>query len=477
MSIKIRGRKFQYRFMIAGIDYSGTYNGCRIPENASPKEIAVLKKQAEKFEAEEVARISRQINELKEVERDIRKNKSVIALIENYKYELTGGNPIRLDEAFELAAQKPSKRVSKSSYAALKKIYWHDFYQYMAQIYPDVTDISHVRRLHCEAYVKYLTDNGRFVKERCYSLKLGNKIRKINYTSHYKISAKTIKEIVVVCRGVFNRLKEDAGLITNPWNDVILPAEDRTSREIYTSAEIEKIAHGISGDPLSMRKVYSGSPDSFDAWCGYARFCRPLFLIGSSGWSEVDICTMTWKDVNWKARLIQSNRSKTGADMILFFTPEIEKLLRSLTQNGEYVFPEHAEIYLRRSGSTSYRVIKFLRGLGVTTSVKVAPDRRKMSVKDHHSLRHSYCTQADRANIPVNVRMKLVGHKTVQMAEHYANHNNLDDLREAAQRMPSILPTGQTDNTQRNQLANLAYTLPPEMIDHILTLANQPKSD
>lgn len=180
-----------------------------------------------------------------------------------------------------------------------------------------------------------------------------------------------------------------------------------------------------------MRNVYQGQSDQFDHWCQYARFCRPLFLIGASGWPEIDICTMTWDNVDRKAQAIIRNRSKTGANMVLFFTPDIEKLLRFQPQTGQYVFPEHAEMYLRHSGCVSYRVIKFLKGLGITTSIQI-PERRVASVKDHHSLRHSYCILANKARIPVSVRMKLAGHKTVAMAEHYANHNDLDDLREAA---------------------------------------------
>lgn len=108
MSIKIRSKKFHYRFMVAGVSYSGICKGCEIPPGASAREIATLKKRAEHFEASERARIRRENEELKEVERDIRRNKTVVALVENCKYELTGGHPVLLDEAFELAALKPS---------------------------------------------------------------------------------------------------------------------------------------------------------------------------------------------------------------------------------------------------------------------------------------------------------------------------------------------------------------------------------
>ena len=107
MSIKIRSKKFHYRFMVAGVSYSGICKGCEIPPGASAREIATLKKRAEHFEASERTRILRENEEQKEIERDIRRNKTVVALVENCKYELTGGHPVLLDEAFELAAQKP----------------------------------------------------------------------------------------------------------------------------------------------------------------------------------------------------------------------------------------------------------------------------------------------------------------------------------------------------------------------------------
>ena len=45
---------------------------------------------------------------------------------------------------------------------------------------------------------------------------------------------------------------EDAGLIVNPWNEVILPEEESTPRRIYTQEEIARIAEGISEDPQRM---------------------------------------------------------------------------------------------------------------------------------------------------------------------------------------------------------------------------------
>ncbi len=162
--------------------------------------------------------------------------------------------------------------------------------------------------------------------------------REVCYHSRYRISAKTIKEIVCVCRGIFTRLMEDAGLIVSPWSEVILPEEESTPRRIYTQEEIARIAEGISEDPQRMRNVYQGQSDQFDHWCQYARFCRPLFLIGASGWPEVDICTMTCDNVDRKAQAIIRNRSKTGAYGSVFY-PRYRKTASVSAANRSICLP------------------------------------------------------------------------------------------------------------------------------------------
>ena len=147
MSVRQRGSSYQYRFTLDGKAYSGACKGCTSKRSAELYEASVR---------EELANIHRQ--------------KTVTALVENYKFELTGGKPITLPEAFKLAAAKPSKRKATSSYARLREVYWNDFVQYLSKFNPEVVDLSQIRRLHCENYVSYLIENGRFVREVAFTL-------------------------------------------------------------------------------------------------------------------------------------------------------------------------------------------------------------------------------------------------------------------------------------------------------------------
>ena len=73
-------KEYHYKFMKDGTTYSGVCKGC------------TTKRDAEVFEKDIKAKIT-----------ELSKQKSVKALVENYKNVLTGGTEIKLSEAFEMA--------------------------------------------------------------------------------------------------------------------------------------------------------------------------------------------------------------------------------------------------------------------------------------------------------------------------------------------------------------------------------------
>ncbi|WP_302811917.1 hypothetical protein, partial [Victivallis vadensis] len=72
---------------------------------------------------------------------------------------------------------------------------------------------------------------------------------------------------------IFTKLAEDAGLVMNPWANVITPEWKQTDREIFSEPELALIKRAIfRDDELS-------------------EFCRPLFLVAAvTGLTEGDIC-------------------------------------------------------------------------------------------------------------------------------------------------------------------------------------------
>ena len=426
MSVLKRGDHWHYRFMLAGTIHSGPCTGCTNFTQASKFEAAKRKEAAEERER------------LEETEKDIRRNRTVKALVENYRRELSGGSLIALDDAYALAAAKPSRREAGALYAALRETYWKDFTAFLKATDPDVGDLSAVRRSHCEEYVRRLADEGRFLEPK-------------------RISPKTIREIVSACKWVLSRLEEDAGVLHNPWNGVVLPAPEPVKREVFTMDELKLIWDGLQRDT----------------------FCLPLFIVAAnSGLTEGDICTLKWSDLDFAGGMLRRDRNKTGVPIVLPLLPELTRYLASLPRTDEYVLPKHAAMYLSNRTSVSYRVKQFLEGLGIKTTLE-RPGMQAVSIKDLHSMRHLFAYRAKKAGIPESTIQKMVGHAVLEMTRHYADHDTDEDLRAQIKKLPALfVGDGESESDEsadRRKLAEMLPGLPIGVIRRWLAELAQPR--
>ena len=101
---KRTGGAWYYEFMYRGKRYYGT---C---------ERAASKREAEAFE-----------KAVREKAAQAAGLKSVKALYETFREDLTGGKKIGLDDAFELSLKKPRKRTPAEKKLSLKRGVWRDF--------------------------------------------------------------------------------------------------------------------------------------------------------------------------------------------------------------------------------------------------------------------------------------------------------------------------------------------------------------
>ena len=117
--------------------------------------------------------------------------------------------------------------------------------------------------------------------------------------------------------------------------------------------------------------------------------------------------------------MIFRKRRKTQADLAIPILSTLEHYLRSLPRESEYVFPLHAEMYLKDASLISYRIKRFLEGLNIRT-VKEFENRKAISIKDLHSMRHVFCYYAGQVGISLAVVQSIVGHMTQEMTKHYS---------------------------------------------------------
>lgn len=404
MSVIQRNNRWYYRFKQLKKEYNGVCINC------------ASKKEAEAYEA----KIRKEVEVL-------RHHKTVASLVEDYKMELSGGEPIALKEAFAMALAKPSKHVRTEKVLTQKKARWDDFRKFMESTYPEIEHLAQVRKPHCEAYVSYLINNGRFDKSITFFVPpkvetrgLRRRVtepRIVSYDTSHKITGRTIKDYAAEIKWVFNSLAEEAGVVRNPMDGVIIPVSEAIDREIFTEDELALIRDNLRFDD----------------------FCRPLFTVAAmTGLTEGDICTLKWSEICTLEKVIRRRRRKTGVLLEVPLTEALLRFLRSYPKVGEYVFPEHAATYLKRSSDVSRRIKSFLNRLGIENTKKVE-GHRAVSTKDLHSMRHVFCFYAGQAGIPITTVQSIVGHMTPEMTRHYSRHDSVASKQKAIEKLPVFL--------------------------------------
>ncbi len=397
-------REYHYRFMKGGKLFFGVCEGC------------FDKADALAFESR-----------LKKTASELVKQKSVKALVENFRSELAGGDKILLADAFRAAMSKPRRRGASEGFMRQKESRFRDFAQFMKDRHPDVKFVGDVTERHAEEYMIQLRTNGRHCKrvESCNG---------VSYSANLeRLSPATLNRNLAELRSIFAALKKQCGMIENPFDGIPPVQETMETRDAFTESELEEI-------------LAKAPP-----------FVKAIFIVGFfTAFREGDIATLRWSEVLWEQGVIRKKLLKTrhssGAVVEVPILPPLAAFLRAQEgADAEYVLPEHAKMYRENPSGISYRVKKFLeKDLGIATTKRIAGRSRAASVKDVHSLRHTFCYFAGVAGVPLVVVQNIVGHMTPEMTAHYTAHADRDTKREKMAALPvfrSLLTETRQANT------------------------------
>ena len=388
--------EFHYRFMKGGKLFFGVCQGC-FDEAA-----------AKKFEADLKNKVSQLENQ-----------KTVKAIVENFRDELACGDKILLKDVFDVIAKKPKRRTMSEKQRTSKESRFNDFVAFMKSKHPDVKYINDVTSTHAEEYITRLRSQGRFNKTVSSSQ---GKYKSRNT----QLSPATLNRFLDELKSTFASLMKQTGMLENPFADIESILETSETREAFTEQELELI-------------LKTAPP-----------FIRAIFVVGFfTALREGDISTLRWSDVLWEHGVIRRKLLKTGAVVEIPIMPPLAEFLKQQMGNDEeYVLPEHAAMYFENSVGISYRVKKFLEDSGIKTTKKVPGRSRAVSIKDVHSLRHTFCYFAGVAGIPLVVVQSIVGHMTPEMTAHYTSHADRKTKREKLAALPCFKAL--TNGVERN---------------------------
>lgn len=415
MAVCLRGKKWWYNFVVKGKKYQGALEG--VDNEPDARKAAKAKKRM-------IEKASDQ--------------KSVQALIDNFRMELSGSRTILLEDAWQLAAQKPAKKTASESWLKAKEGCWKDFAAFIAATHPEAKAVTDITVPMAEEYVSHIRSKGRFVKT------IGNRTGRSAYANkNENLSTRTKNGMVENISGVFKALKSEIGN-HNPFSDIPKLQNIEVERAVFSLDEIQRILNG--DDSVAV----------------------PIFRIALyTGLREGDICNLEWRQIDFANRMIARHQNKTRKDVKIPMMPQICEYLSSLPQTSQYVLPDIQKIYASNRSTISRRIKKYLRKIGIETNQKT--DRsRKSSVKDLHSCRHTFCWLAGQAGIPLPTVQAIVGHMTPTMTEHYAAHVTDAQKKAQIEALAAILPS--QGSNLRCVLMDLAASIPDDRVDEAIRL-------
>jgi integrase len=418
---------------MSGTIYSGVCEDCEIKEKAAA------------FENSERDIIRGSL----EYGRKVKKAQKIAAHVRETVLAGVAGKKIPLADAFEIASKKPRKKTPGEDYQKQKCSHWRDFISYIASEHSTVKYISDVETIHAEGYIGYIRESGRFDKE----VKNGGVAGE--YTRNYNLSAASANLMLTTLKETFKLLKKDTGMEENPFSGIEKADNSgAAAREIFTEDELNKIF------------------DNAD------EFLYPIFRIGlETALREGDVCLLKWANVNLFNKTIQKKTRKTGAPIEIPMLKELYDYmleLKQLSNGSEYVLPAQAELYLKSRTTLCNKIKIFLKNIGIQTTAKAEGRDRLVSVKDFHSLRHTFCYIAGKKGIPLSIVQAIVGHMTPEMTQHYQKHADLADKRKALEQMPDFMRGGVSSallvagNSKKDRIIKLMENATEDQLDKIL---------
>jgi len=290
---------------------------------------------------------------------------------------------------------------------------------------------------------------------------------------------------------VFKVLKHEADIGSNPWESITRLKDVPQSRRELTSDELAVVVHTASGE------------------------LHTLFALGTyTGLRLGDCATLRWSEVDLARALIMRVPSKTarskGKPVHVPIHPDLARILarvrrdkaprvlpasrrrgtRAPTSTPDFVLPQTASEYLRRTDAVTDRIQKHFINCGIqvhkqgTGKVQLtrkggkyrSKGKRAVVEVGFHSLRHTFVSLCREANAPMAVVEAIVGHSNPAMTRHYTHVGDVA-ASSAVAALPSLglggvtdspaLPASRIATVPADKVREIAKALTPDNVTEI----------
>lgn len=288
--------------------------------------------------------------------------------------------------------------------------------EYMTTYRPYATErhiSGHMRAV--TVFLKYIGSAGAYPLDRLPS----ELCRKFVEAQTRRVSYGTVDKYLACIKSVFNNAVRDGIIQRSPFSNVSLPKIWKAIARHQPKAQ-EKLPF----TPQEMSRLLTELPYP------WREMVTVSFLTG--GQRLGDICCLPWSGVDFETGIITINPMKTAgkvirSPMIPYLYEMMRRLKEEAVEDSHYVFPDAAEMYFRSAGAPSTAFVNMLVCMGIVVRKKreVSGDRRTMSPKSFHSIRHTVVSMLRSSNqFSADVTREIVGHDSEAIERGYFKASN-----------------------------------------------------
>lgn len=240
------------------------------------------------------------------------------------------------------------------------------------------------------------------------------------------LASTTYNSYLSFLRTMWRRLRKEAKLTTNIWEEFKKHKQHFNKRKNLTLDELRKVLQSTQGD-----------------W-------RTIWIIGYSTSLRVGDCAnLKWASVNLDKNTITIIPAKTRLSkpepITINIHPDLRKVLLSVRPSDRqgYVVPECAESYKRKS--IYYRLKRILEKCGIVTN-EMGENGKRICKRSFHSLRSMGATLMAEAGVPLLDICAQLNHSSVETTEGYLRKDQTR-LSRCIDALPSIMGNGINQKT------------------------------
>lgn len=226
-----------------------------------------------------------------------------------------------------------------------------------------------------------------------------------------RVSYGTARHYISMLRAAFSSAHRDDLIRKNPF----------ASLDIRRSEVDKRKTKRLPFTPEEMHIIMTTFPQH------WRELVMTSFLTG--GQRLGDCCTLKWSSVDLQNGVISFSTGKTGRTISAPIVAPLRDLLESKERESEYVFPEMARRYNRRS-TLSVEFTSLLRAHGILpeSDMPKQGDRRPVAQKSFHSIRHTVVSMLrSSAMFSADLTREIVGHSSEAIERAY--YTAADDLK------------------------------------------------